>query len=53
MMLLYRLIGPFSPDGRGRKREIVESLTSTALRALGGRRRAARGLAVQTALPED
>jgi hypothetical protein len=46
-----RLIGPLTPDALGREREIVQSLTLTALRALGVADARARGLLVQTAIP--
>jgi AcrR family transcriptional regulator len=50
-LLVEGLIGPLAPDASGREREIVHSLTLTALRALGVPDARARGLVVQTAMP--
>jgi AcrR family transcriptional regulator len=50
-LLVEGLIGPLAPDASGREREIVQSLTLTALRALGVADARARGLVVQTAMP--
>jgi AcrR family transcriptional regulator len=50
-LLVEGLIGPLAPDAAGREREIVQSLTLTALRALGVADARARGLVVQTAVP--
>jgi AcrR family transcriptional regulator len=50
-LLVEGLIGPLAPDASGREREIVQSLTLTALRALGVADARARGLLVQTAIP--
>ena len=50
-LLVEGLIGPLAPDPSGREREVVQSLTLLALRALGGADARARGLIVQTALP--
>ncbi len=50
-LLIEGLIGPLAPDPSGREREIVQSLTLTALRALGVADARARGLVVQTAMP--
>jgi AcrR family transcriptional regulator len=50
-LLVEGLIGPLAPDASGREREIVQSLTLTALRALGVPDARARGLVVQTAMP--
>jgi hypothetical protein len=41
-------IGPLAPQAPGREREIVQTLTLTALRALGLPDARARGLVVQT-----
>jgi AcrR family transcriptional regulator len=49
-LLVEGLIGPLAPDASGREREIVQSLTLTALRALGVADARARGLVVQTAM---
>ena len=43
-----RLIGPLAQDAAGRERELVQSLTLIALRALGVADARARGLVVQT-----
>jgi AcrR family transcriptional regulator len=50
-LLIEGLIGPLAPDAAGREREIVQTLTLTALRALGVADARARGLVVQTAMP--
>jgi AcrR family transcriptional regulator len=50
-LLVEGLIGPLAPDASGREREIVQSLTLTALRALGVADARARGLVVQTVIP--
>src|SRR5271154_3568854 len=50
-LLIEGLIGPLAPDASGREREIVQTLTLTALRALGVADARARGLVVQTAPP--
>jgi len=47
------LLGPNAPDAAGRERDVVQSLTLVALRALGVADARARGLVVQTALPAD
>jgi AcrR family transcriptional regulator len=52
-LLIEGLIGPLAPDASGREREIVQSLTLTALRALGVADARARGLVVQTAMPQE
>lgn len=52
-LLVGGLIGPLAPDAAGRERETVQSLTLTALRALGVADARARGLVVQTALPAE
>jgi AcrR family transcriptional regulator len=50
-LLIEGLIGPLAADVAGREREVVQSLTLTALRALGVADARARGLVVQTAIP--
>ncbi|MDR3422031.1 MAG: helix-turn-helix domain containing protein [Xanthobacteraceae bacterium] len=50
-LLVEGLVGPLAPDASRREREIVQSLTLTALRALGVADARARGLVVQTAMP--
>ncbi|MGC1350936.1 MAG: TetR/AcrR family transcriptional regulator, partial [Xanthobacteraceae bacterium] len=52
-LLIEGLIGPLAPDASGREREVVQSLTLTALRALGVADARARGLVVQTVMPAD
>lgn len=52
-LLVEGLIGPLAPDVAGRERDIVQSLTLIALRALGVADARARGVVVQTALPAD
>lgn len=52
-LLVGGLIGPLAPDAAGRERETVQSLTLSALRALGVADARARGLVVQTALPAE
>ena len=52
-LLVEGLVGPLAPEAGGREREIVQSLTLTALRALGVADARARGLVVQTALPAE
>jgi AcrR family transcriptional regulator len=52
-LLIEGLIGPLAPDASGRERESVQTLTLTALRALGVADARARGLVVQTAMPAD
>jgi AcrR family transcriptional regulator len=52
-LLIEGLIGPLAPDASGREREMVQTLTLTALRALGVADARARGLVVQTAMPAD
>ncbi len=50
-LLTEALIGPLAPDVAGRERDAVQSLTLTALRALGVAAARARGVVVQTAMP--
>jgi AcrR family transcriptional regulator len=52
-LLVEGLIGPLAPDAAGRERELVQSLTLLALRALGVADARARGLVVQTTLAAD
>jgi AcrR family transcriptional regulator len=52
-LLIEGSIGPLAPDAAGRPRDIVQSLTLMALRALGVADARARGLVVQTAMPAD
>jgi AcrR family transcriptional regulator len=52
-LLIEGLVGPLAPDASGRERDIVQSLTLTALRGLGVADARARGLVVQTAVPAD
>ena len=47
-LLIEALIGPLAPDATGRERDVVQSLTLIALRALGVADARARGLVVQT-----
>jgi AcrR family transcriptional regulator len=50
-LLVEGLIGPLAPDASGREREVVQSLTLIALRALGVADARARGVVVQTVMP--
>jgi AcrR family transcriptional regulator len=50
-LLIESLVGPLAPDAASRERDIVQSLTLIALRALGVADARARGLIVLTALP--
>ena len=52
-LLIEGLVGPLAPDASGHEHETVQSLTLTALRALGVADARARGLVVQTAMPVD
>jgi AcrR family transcriptional regulator len=52
-LLIEGLIGPLAPDAAGRERDTLQSLTLTALRALGVADARARGLVVQTAMPAE
>ena len=52
-LLVEGLIGPLAPDASGRERDVVQSLTLVALRALGVADARARGLVVQTKMPTD
>jgi AcrR family transcriptional regulator len=47
-LLVEALVGPLAPDGSGRERVLLQSLTLFALRALGVADARARGLVVQT-----
>ena len=51
-LLIEPLIGPLAQDAAGRERELVQSLTLIALRALGVGDARARGLVVQTVLSD-
>jgi AcrR family transcriptional regulator len=51
-LLIEGLVGPLAPATSGRERHIVQSLTLAALRALGVTDARARGLVVQTAMPD-
>ncbi len=50
-LLVEGLLGPHAPEAAGRERDLAQSLTLIALRALGVADARARGLVVQTALP--
>jgi AcrR family transcriptional regulator len=50
-LLVEGLLGPHAPAAAGRERDLVQSLTLFALRALGVADARARGLVVQTAMP--
>jgi AcrR family transcriptional regulator len=52
-LLVEGLIGPLAPEISGRERDVVQSLTLVALRALGVADARARGLVVQTKMPAD
>jgi AcrR family transcriptional regulator len=52
-LLVEGTIGPLAPQPSGRERELVQSLTLTALRALGLADPRARGLVVQTKVTDD
>jgi AcrR family transcriptional regulator len=52
-LLIEGLISPLAPDASSCERETVQSLTLTALRALGVANALARGLVVQTAMPVE
>jgi len=52
-LLVEGLIGPLAPEISGRERDVVQSLTLVALRALGVADARARGLVVQTRMPAD
>ncbi len=53
-LLIEGLVGPLAPPAdAGRMREQVQTITLLALRALGVVDARARGLVVQTAMPED
>jgi AcrR family transcriptional regulator len=51
-LLVEGSIGPLAPQAAGREREIVQTLTLTALRALGLPDARARGLVVQTKIAD-
>jgi AcrR family transcriptional regulator len=52
-LLVEGLIGPLAPDAAGRERDVVQSLTLIALRALGVADPRARGVVVQTAISDQ
>jgi len=52
-LLIETLIGPLAPDAAGRERDLVQSLTLIALRALGVADARARGLVVQTVVGDQ
>ena len=52
-LLIEGLIGPLAPDATGRERDVVQSLTLIALRALGVADARARGLVVQTVVSDQ
>jgi AcrR family transcriptional regulator len=52
-LLVEGLIGPLAPEAAGRERDIVQSLTLVALRALGVADARARGLVVQTVVSDQ
>jgi AcrR family transcriptional regulator len=52
-LLVEGSIGPLAPPAAGRERDLVQSLTLTALRALGLADARARGLVVQTQVSRD
>lgn len=52
-LLVAALIGPLAPNASGREREIVQSVTLMALRALGVADARARGLVVQTTVNDQ
>jgi AcrR family transcriptional regulator len=52
-LLVEGLVGPLAPDATGRERDVVQSLTLVALRALGVADARARGLVVQTVVSEQ
>jgi AcrR family transcriptional regulator len=51
-LLTEALIGPLAPEAAGRERVMVQSLTLVALRAIGVADARARGVVVQTAVPD-
>jgi AcrR family transcriptional regulator len=52
-LLVEGLIGPLAPEAVGRERDVVQSLTLVALRALGVADARARGLVVQTVVGDQ
>jgi len=52
-LLIETLIGPLAQDAAGRERDLVQSLTLIALRALGVADARARGLVVQTVVGDQ
>lgn len=51
-LLVEGLIGPLAPEATGRERDVLQSLTLVALRALGVADARARGLVVQTTVSD-
>jgi AcrR family transcriptional regulator len=52
-LMVEGLIGPLASVAPGRERDVVQSITLTALRALGVADARARGLVVQTPMPSE
>ena len=52
-LLVEGLIGPLAPEAAGRERDVMQSLTLVALRALGVADARARGLVVQTVVGDQ
>jgi AcrR family transcriptional regulator len=52
-LLVEGLIGPLAPEATGRERDVVQSLTLVALRALGVADARARGLVVQAVIGDQ
>jgi AcrR family transcriptional regulator len=52
-LLVEGLVGPLAPAAAGRERDVVQSLTLAALRALGVADARARGLVVQTVVSDQ
>jgi AcrR family transcriptional regulator len=52
-LLVEGLVGPLAPEAAGRERDVVQSLTLVALRALGVADARARGLVVQTVVSDQ
>jgi AcrR family transcriptional regulator len=52
-LLVEGLVGPIAPEAAGRERDVVQSLTLVALRALGVADARARGLVVQTVVGDQ
>jgi AcrR family transcriptional regulator len=52
-LLVEGLVGPLAPETAGRERDVIQSLTLVALRALGVADARARGLVVQTVVSDQ